>query len=312
MNETEKQKTIELFHKILRNCEENNYKLLYCVVTGSHAYGLNTETSDIDIKFVFAANAKTYLGFGGSDSLPIEGNDIFGYELKKYVNLCLAGNPTTLEMLFSDEKFILFEDDSFKNLRENRKKLLGKHCFNSFSKYAENQVKKSTLTTREVVEELESLESALVANNISLEKLEVNQTIRSHEDITGVFTTVGDLIDKYKEFKRKRFPYSNLGTKRKELIKLHGFDTKNIAHAFRLMGACVEILEQSNLTVYRPDIKDMYLDVRNGRSDKDVINECLQKVVELAKRALEKCTLAENPDRDLFETITIDIIRNSI
>lgn len=53
----------ELLEKVIHKCRSDDAVLLYCTLVGSHAYGNNTDDSDIDIRFVYAASPKHYFGF---------------------------------------------------------------------------------------------------------------------------------------------------------------------------------------------------------------------------------------------------------
>lgn len=74
------------------------------LVTGSHAYGLNSPTSDIDEKAIVIEPIDDVCGIGN----PWDGKvysqagheDFEVYGLRKYLRLALKGNPTVTEMLF--------------------------------------------------------------------------------------------------------------------------------------------------------------------------------------------------------------------
>lgn len=96
------QQKIKALESILQVCSHNNCKLLYATVVGSHAYGNATPDSDLDVRFVFLAPENHYLGFGSKDHISIGGEDVSGYEIKKWILLLTDNNPTTLEMLFME------------------------------------------------------------------------------------------------------------------------------------------------------------------------------------------------------------------
>lgn len=75
--------------------------LLLVGVTGSHAYGLATETSDIDIRGVFAASTREVLSLKGftKSVVEVEGQDTNFDELQRFLENCLKCNPERLEML---------------------------------------------------------------------------------------------------------------------------------------------------------------------------------------------------------------------
>lgn len=75
--------------------------LLLVGVAGSHAYGLATETSDVDIRGVFAAPTREVLSLHGvtNSVVELEGQDTNFDELQRFLENCLKCNPERLEML---------------------------------------------------------------------------------------------------------------------------------------------------------------------------------------------------------------------
>jgi len=72
---------------------------------GSHSYGLNTASSDIDIRGVFLNDeVNTLIGMDRFEHLENRENeaDDFLFELRRLLNLLRKGNTQALEMLFND------------------------------------------------------------------------------------------------------------------------------------------------------------------------------------------------------------------
>lgn len=116
-------------------------KILECIV-GSHAYGTNIETSDVDVKGVYIQNNLEILGTKYKEQIVVD-KDTTYYEVRRFLELAATANPTILEMLFMDEKFIKFKDPIFDIIYKERKQFLTKHCANSFGGYAVQQIKKA-------------------------------------------------------------------------------------------------------------------------------------------------------------------------
>lgn len=86
-----------------------------CLITttGSFAYGLNHENSDLDQMGVFIAKTTDVAGLdwnthqeSWTNTSP-EGDDLTMHEVGKYLRLCLGGNPTLIELLFMNEYTVL-------------------------------------------------------------------------------------------------------------------------------------------------------------------------------------------------------------
>lgn len=75
-------------------------------VTGSRAYGLDTETSDTDIKGVYLLPTSTILGIKFNPDHTTKDHtdpDWVYHEVGKFMKLVASGNPTVTELLFLTE-----------------------------------------------------------------------------------------------------------------------------------------------------------------------------------------------------------------
>lgn len=115
--------------------------ILYECISGSRAYGLDTPTSDTDIKGVFVLPKHLYYGFDYIGQVNNETNDVVYYELKKFLELCMKNNPNILEMLYTPEDCILYKHPLFDSILQES--FLSKQCALSFSNYAYTQIKKA-------------------------------------------------------------------------------------------------------------------------------------------------------------------------
>lgn len=120
-------------------------RLLFESVRGSHLFGLNTETSDVDTFGVFIGPEEWFLGNGKDKELYVksEKSDDYWDELDKYFFELGKSNPEALVSLFTPEKFILHYDPVLDPLFKIRDSLITKKCFKSFASYAYSQIKKA-------------------------------------------------------------------------------------------------------------------------------------------------------------------------
>jgi len=117
---------------------------------GSHAYGLNTPTSDLDIKGVCVKPKSAYLGFtqrfeqqehiGGKDAS--DGVDKVTFSLDKFAALAADCNPNIIEILWVDDSDVLKSDAFGDELRGLRADFLSKKARHTFSGYAFAQLKR--------------------------------------------------------------------------------------------------------------------------------------------------------------------------
>ena len=127
--------------------------LLYEYKRGSHAYGLNTETSDEDFGGIYIAPSEQLLGLGldYQGQVNNETNDIVWYELSKFMKLLLNANPTVLESLFVPDDCVIYEHPIMTEIKKHRNEFITKKCFNSFGEYASSQIRKARGLNKKIV-----------------------------------------------------------------------------------------------------------------------------------------------------------------
>lgn len=131
--------------------KETENKLLYKVIAGSKAYGLDLPTSDTDIRGIFLQDNEYRLGNGYVEQVSDTKNDIVYYELNRFINLLSQNNPNIIENLFVPEDKILIFDDRIKPLYDNRHKFLTKKIRYTFGGYAISQIKKARGLNKKIV-----------------------------------------------------------------------------------------------------------------------------------------------------------------
>src|ERR1044072_8096814 len=115
---------------------------------GSHAYGTNVVTSDVDVKGVCIEPLSHQLGFLHSfeqhELMASRGHshDLVIYSLKKFAKLAADCNPNIIEVLHVDDSDVLFIDEFGDRLREIRDEFLSKKAKFTFSGYAHAQLKR--------------------------------------------------------------------------------------------------------------------------------------------------------------------------
>jgi len=139
-----------------------NHTIL-ATVSGSRSYGMDTETSDLDIKGICISPPEVTLGFAYNfeqaesvqdfeflkDYIPSELDHLYknGYEgviydLRKFFTLARKGNPNILEVLFCDDEDILLLHPLGFRLRENRELFLSQVVRYTYAGYAFSQLKR--------------------------------------------------------------------------------------------------------------------------------------------------------------------------
>ena len=105
---------------ILNFVKEN---LILLSVSGSYAYGIETENSDLDVIGIFKDNINMILGFNKVDQIEYKDDElnITIYSLSKALKLIIDQNPNMLELIFQDEEEILYKTDDYDYIRNKKK-----------------------------------------------------------------------------------------------------------------------------------------------------------------------------------------------
>ncbi|MFZ5952879.1 MAG: DNA polymerase beta superfamily protein [Candidatus Rifleibacteriota bacterium] len=82
---------------------EENYQLIYEVVHGSQAFGLDGPESDLDLKGIIIGPPFWYSGFLPAPEQLIISKDHTLYDVRKFFKLAIDANPTAIEMLWVPE-----------------------------------------------------------------------------------------------------------------------------------------------------------------------------------------------------------------
>jgi len=145
---------------------------IFLAVTGSHAYGMARPTSDVDIRGAAVVPRDVrdsfYLNFDQFTAATQQGpwgpnsefalkqmehhetagpcyrgeTDLCVYSLTKMIALAANNNPNVLELLFMDNRDVLFATGKWEEILEGRDLFLSKKCRHSYTGYAMSQLKR--------------------------------------------------------------------------------------------------------------------------------------------------------------------------
>lgn len=134
--------------------------LLYKVRVGSHAYGMNTATSDEDFAGIFVPSLDYFFGLKAFDQQieQTEERDTTLYSLRKYANLAVANNPNVMELLFVDDSDVIFIDPALEKLRAIRHVLLSQRCAKTYLGYAQAQLHRIRTHQKWIGQEFKAME----------------------------------------------------------------------------------------------------------------------------------------------------------
>lgn len=325
-------------YDFLRNNEHLKDKILFLCLGGSHSYGTNIESSDVDIRGVALPSFSDLLGLTTFEQFVDKGTDTVIYSLPKFITLVSNCNPNVIEMLFCDEKHYFYVSPLGRKLLDNRHLFLTKRAIYTFGGYAHSQ--------------LNRLENALVRNgeilNNKEEQEHINRSVlnciasfdeKFNTEGIDIKTYVGVLNEGEDEqilcdFNLKKYPLSKLKSMVEEMTNVQRTYTqtvgqrnkkkddlhlnKHMMHLIRLYLMCHEILSTGDLHTFRKDDHDLLMSIRNGEyrdTNGGVIDEFYTLLNELEKRCEEasKTTLLPKTVNKLeIEKLLKEIYQDSL
>jgi predicted nucleotidyltransferase len=298
-------------------------RTIYYVRHGSHAYGLNTASSDEDFKGICVKPKECYLGFMTNFeqyehmASKSEGVDEVVYSLDKFARLAADCNPNIIEVLFVDDSDIIKIDEFGEALRSIRGEFLSKKAKYTFAGYASAQLHRikshrawllsppKAPPTREefgLSDGLRSTKSELGAfESMVKDGIELHSDLMSHFVKERQYHAALMHWNQYVNWKNTRNPA------RASLEEKFSYDTKHGMHLIRLMRMCKEILSTGNVNVKRADDREELLGIRHGiRSYESVIEES-ERLMSECDSLYETSTLPREPNRVKLDKVIIDL-----
>ena len=242
----------------------------YETFVGSMAYGVSSDTSDMDIygivippkNYIFPHLDGEIQGFGSQhkrfdqwqkqhindiDALGGKGRnyDITIFNIIKFFQLCMENNPNMLDTLFTPITCVLHTTNIGVIIRDNRKLFLHKGSWHRFRGYAYAQLTKMKVKTRLKPERQES-------------------------------------IDKY------------------------GFDTKFAYHIVRLINEVEQILEHGDIDLQRDN--EMLKAIRNGDWTEERVVEYFQQKEKQLEYLYTTSSLQHSPDEHKIKQLLLDCL----
>ena len=271
-------------YDFLRTNEHLGPNIILLTLGGSHAYGTNVETSDVDIRGC-ALNAKDeILTNKNFEQFVNEDTDTTIYSFNKLIHLLSNVNPNTIELLGCKPEHYLYLSPIGKELLDNRHLFLSKKCVHSFGGYANAQLRrldnKATRLVSQSEQEmhiLKSIENASYtfkdayfsydddAIKLYIDKseqeeydteifMDINLKHYPLRDYKGMWSVMNNIVKEY----------SKIGKRNHNAIE-HGKLAKHMMHLIRLYLMCLDIMRDGEIITYREKDHDLLMDIRAGK-----------------------------------------------
>lgn len=312
-------------------------KIVFLTLGGSHAYGTNIETSDVDVRGCALNSKSDLLGLSSFEQVVNTSTDTTIYAFNKLVSLLISCNPNTIEMLGCKPEHYIQISDIGKEMIANRKLFLSQRAVASFGGYAnqqlrrlENAIARDALPQSRREEHIrQSMENSMSAFERKYTSFDAGSIVLYTDESSKaeldreVFADITLKHYPAREFHSMINDMTNIiGCYEKLNHRNHKKDdnhlNKHAMHLIRLYLMCIDILEKEDICTYRENDREFLLEIRNGkyqREDGTYQDEFFQMVNDFEKRmnyAKQNTSLPKTPDYHAIEEFVMDVNRRAI
>jgi predicted nucleotidyltransferase len=299
---------------------------IFLTQAGSHAYGLATPESDLDLRGVVIPPKEYFLGFAHHFAqAESRESDLVLYDIRKFFALAAACNPSILELLWTDAQDHLLVTPLGRRLLDHRSLFLSRRVRRTFSGYAVAQLKRiqthrrwllhppphkptradfglpqTTLLSADILGAVEAVERE-AAQGLSTFPAQVMELYRQERAYRNALRE----WQQYEYWKRHRNP------KRAELEAKAGYDAKHAMHLVRLMRSCREILTTGQVIVKRPDREEL-LAIREGAWGYEQLMEWSEHQEQALDAVVAQSPLPAVPDLTKLDALCLDMVEEAI
>jgi hypothetical protein len=301
---------------------------------GSHLYGTNTPTSDLDYKGVHIPSGRAIILQRAENVIDrktkadsavkncAEDTDDQSYSLQKFLGMLALGDTVSTEILFAPDAFTVYADPDWANIQRIGKSLLNRQC-RGFVGYCRRQAAKYGIkgsrmaACKDIVALLETaIEKHGTVAKVELVANELDDFCASHE-FSGVeiITSQAGTDVPHLEVVDRKVPftanlktaldiygkvYENYGQRARAAMHNEGIDWKAVSHAVRVARQAIELLTTGSITFPRPEAPEL-LAIKLGHVPYSIVSEQLEALVETVEEVALTSSLPEKSDHRLID-----------
>lgn len=289
----------------------------YECMTGSIAYGVSDDTSDIDVygfsippkHIIFPYSYGHIVGFGKKPYtfnqfqkhhiIDTNGKeyDISIYNIVRFFQLCSENNPNMVDALFVPHRCVLHSTSVGNHVRDYKHIFLSKLAYHKFRGYAFSQMKKmKDKKINEYVDYCKKFDIPFdCEEELFLKPLEViSDSEKRNREIRYMMSIRNDV------FRNGKL------SKRVFLVETYGYDVKFAYHVIRLIEECRMILEEHTLDLTRN--RKMLRSIRNGEWTIDMIESYFENMMPVLEDCYNKSNLRYSVDEDHIRSLLLECI----
>lgn len=308
-------------YDFLRKDKNLGNNIIILTLGGSHAYGTNTETSDLDIRGCALNSKMQILTNENFEQFVNEKTDTTIYAFNKLISLLCNCNPNTIEMLGNKHEHYFYVSPIGREFIDNKNLFLSKKAIYSFGGYASQQLRRLENKSNRLVGQAKNEEHIFKTIDHAMFdfkqrhftmpddaiKLYIDKAVQEGYD-TEIFMDVNlthyplrDYSGMISEMQSIVKAYGKIGKRNQKAIEANKLG-KHMMHLIRLYMMCLDILEKGEINTYRDKEHDLLMDIRNGKyldENRQPIPEFYEMVDEYEKRldyAKENTDLPDSPD----------------
>ena len=308
-------------YDFLRTDKNLGNNIILLTLGGSHAYGTDTENSDLDIRGCALNSKMQILTNENFEQFVNEATDTTIYAFNKLISLLSSVNPNTIEMLGNKPEHYFYVSPIGQELLDNKKIFLSKRAVHSFGGYANQQLRRLDNKAVRLVSQTErekhilnSIDNAsytfrdkFLSYDDDAIQLYIDKSDREEYD-SEIFMDIHlshyplrDYKSMWAEMNNIVKEYSKIGKRNAKAIE-HNKLAKHMCHLIRLYYMCFDILEKEEINTYRDKEHSLLMDIRNGKyldENRQPVPEFFEMVDELEQRLnydKEHTNLPDNPD----------------
>lgn len=299
---------------------------------GSHAYGTNIETSDLDVRGVALNRKREILTNENFEQFVNEETDTTIYSFNKIISLLTNCNPNTIEILGLKKEHYLYLSSIGQELLDNSKLFLSQKAFASFGGYATAQLRRLDNKSARNLNQSEHEQHILNSINTASESF-AEKYFEYPEDAIKLYVgkAINEGFDKeiFMDIHLKHYPlrdYKSMWSEMQEIVKTyakighrnanaveHGKLGKHMMHLIRLYMMCIDILEKEEIVTYREKEHDLLMDIRDGKyldDNNQPIPEFFEMVRDYEKKmeyAKNNASLPKKPDYNKINEFVMNV-----